>query len=128
MNGPTNATLDSATGIFTWRPMVSQAISTNLVAVVVSDSGVPPSYATNNFNVLVIPVTPPSFGAVTASAGQINLLINGPQGPDYTLLSSTDLSTWSVQSVIASPTLPLRLQQPISTNAPAQFFRIQVGP
>jgi glucuronoarabinoxylan endo-1,4-beta-xylanase len=124
----TNATLDAVTGLFTWRPMVSQANSTNLVTVVVSDSGVPPSSATNSFNVVVSPLTPISLGAVTASTGHINLLINGPQGPDYTLLSSTDLSTWSVQSLIASPTLPLRLQQPIATNIPAEFFRIQIGP
>jgi hypothetical protein len=58
----------------------------------------------------------------------MKLLIDGPQGPDYTVLSSADLINWSPQFEIDSPSLPLRLQEPIPTNIRAQFFRIQVGP
>jgi hypothetical protein len=131
LNGPTNATLtklDATDAVFVWRPSVNQANTTNLITVVVTDSQVPPFSATNSFNVVVNPLVPVNFAPATATGGWLNLLINGPQGPDYTVQTSTDLINWSAQFMIESPTMPLQLQEPITTNLPNQFFRIQIGP
>ena len=52
--GPaTNATINAASGIFTWTPTQAQ-IGTNSFSVVVTDSGSPPLSATQSFNVTVV--------------------------------------------------------------------------
>lgn len=58
---PTNATINAATGVFTWTPTVSQ-VGTNLVTVVVSDNGTPSLSATQSFFVTVVaPNHPPTI-------------------------------------------------------------------
>ena len=131
LNGPTNATLTTdgsgTRSIFTWRPLVSQAGTTNPVSVQVTDSGTPNLSATNYFNVVVSPLNQPVLGSVTFSNGQVNLVVNGDQGPDYTLLTSTDLINWQALFTTNSPLLPLLLVDTNSTDA-ARFYRIQLGP
>ncbi|HZR18234.1 MAG TPA: lamin tail domain-containing protein, partial [Verrucomicrobiae bacterium] len=39
---PPNATIDPRTGAFTWNPTATQAPSTNLIRVAVTDNGIPP--------------------------------------------------------------------------------------
>jgi glucuronoarabinoxylan endo-1,4-beta-xylanase len=131
LNGPTNATLTTdgsgTSGIFTWRPLVSQAGTTNPVSVLVTDSGTPNLSVTNNFNVIVNPLNQPVLGSITLSNGQVNLVVNGEQGPDYTLLTSTDLINWQALFTTNSPLLPLLLVDTNSADA-ARFYRIQLGP
>lgn len=131
LNGPANATLTTdgsgTNGIFTWRPPVSQAGTTNPVSVKVADSGSPSLSATNNFNVIVNPLNQPILGPVTLSSGQVGLVVNGDQGPDYTLLTSTDLINWQALFTTNSPLLPVTLVDTNSTDA-ARFYRIQAGP
>jgi glucuronoarabinoxylan endo-1,4-beta-xylanase len=132
INGPTNATLTTdgsgTNGIFTWRPLVSQAGATNPVSVQVTDNGTPNLSATNNFNVIVNPLNQPVLSSVTLSNGQVNLVVNGEQGPDYTLLTSTNLTTsWQVLFTTNSPQIPLMLVDTNVTDA-ARFYRIQLGP
>ncbi|HEY4983968.1 MAG TPA: cadherin repeat domain-containing protein, partial [Verrucomicrobiae bacterium] len=56
--GPTNAVIDTNTGIITWTPTVAQSDTTNLITTVVTDNGLPPLSATNSFNVIVLaPIT-----------------------------------------------------------------------
>ncbi len=50
---PTGATLSSATGVFSWIPNSAQGASTNLFTVKVTDNGVPPLSATQQFTVIV---------------------------------------------------------------------------
>ncbi len=51
-NGPNGAAISSA-GLFTWAPSEAQGPSTNIVAVRVTDDGVPPLSATNTFTIVV---------------------------------------------------------------------------
>jgi glucuronoarabinoxylan endo-1,4-beta-xylanase len=129
--GPTNATLTAdgsgTNAIFTWRPRVSQVGTTNPVSVQVTDSGSPNLSATNNFNVIVNPLTQPVLGSVTFSNGLVNLVVNGDQGPDYTLLTSTDLINWQALFTNNSPLMPITLVDTNSTDA-ARFYRVQIGP
>jgi len=132
LSGPTNATLTQiniTNAVFAWRPLVSQADTTNLVAVKVTENGAPNLSATNSFTVTVNPITNPVVGSVTVLGGQVNLMVSGPQGPDYTLLTTTNLMTgsWQVLYTTNSPVTPLTL---VDTNPadPARFYRIQLGP
>jgi O-glycosyl hydrolase len=124
--GATLTSLNATNALFTWRAPVSKANTTNLVAVVATDNGTSLS-ATNNFNVVVNAATNPVIGSFTLSQGQLSMTVNGPQGPDYTLLTSTDLLNWQAVFTTNSPAMPYTN---IDTNLgePARFYRLQIGP
>jgi hypothetical protein len=52
---PTNATINPASGLFSWRPTLAQTPSANLIVVRVTDDGLPPLSATRPFLVNVVP-------------------------------------------------------------------------
>jgi predicted secreted protein len=124
--GSTLTPLDPTTALFIWRAPVSQANTTNVVTVAVTDNTTSLS-ATDSFNVIVNTVTNPVIGSVSASAGQVSLTVNGPQGPDYTLWTSTDLVSWQSLFTTNSPSIPLTVTD---TNAvdPQRFYKFQIGP
>jgi len=123
---PAEATLSSS-GLFGWRPLVSQANTTNLIRIQVTDSGSPPLSATNSFNVVVNAVTNPVIGQLNLAASQFSMTVNGPRGPDYTFLTSTNLTDWQPLFTTNSPVTPFTL---VDTNltAPARFYLLQIGP
>ncbi len=123
---PANATVSSS-GLFSWRPSVSQANTTNVIQIQVAASGTPTLSATNRFNVVVNPVTPPEIGPASLSPGQISMAVNGPQGPDYTLWTSTNLADWTTLLITNSPPIPFNLTL-TNSAVPAQYFRLQIGP
>jgi len=49
---PLGASIDPATGVFTWTPTSSQIPSTNIISVKVTDSGTPAMSATGTFTVI----------------------------------------------------------------------------
>ena len=93
---------------FTWRPLVGQAGTTNLVTVQVSDGGTPALSATNSFTVVVNPLASPAISAITVSGGQVVLTATGTIGPDYTVWASTNLVNWQALMTSNSPALPFR--------------------
>jgi hypothetical protein len=125
--GPTNATLVSSNGIFNWRPLVTQANTTNPVTVVVTDNGTPGLSATQSFSVVVNPLTVPTVTVPGLMGGQIGFSISGQAGPDYSVQSSSNLTGWNTIFITNSPAMPFTW----TTNAsalPQQFYRIKVGP
>ncbi len=128
LNGPAYATLNATNGIFTWRPRVSQAHTTNLVTVRVADDGTPSLSATNSFTVTVNALAQPVMGSIAASGEQVSLVVNGPAGPDYTLLTSTNLTGWQVLFTTNSPAMPVWLADTNLNAVPMRFYRIQLGP
>ena len=127
LSAPVNGTLNPSNGIFRWRPLVSQAGTANPVSVQVTDNGTPNLSATNNFMVTVNPLVRPVLDSITVSNDQISLVVNGTQGPDYTLLTSTDLINWQALFTTNSPLMPLTMVDNNATNA-IRFYRIQLGP
>ena len=123
---PANATVSSS-GLFSWRPLVSQANTTNLIHIQVTDSGSPPLSATNSLNVVVNAVTNPVIGQLNLAPEDFSMTVNGPQGPDYTLLTSTNLTDWQPLLTTNSPATPFTLFD-TNLNAPARFYRFQIGP
>jgi hypothetical protein len=127
VQAPTNATLNSSSGVFVWRPAVAQANTTNLVAIRVTDNGSPALSATNTFTVTVPLLSPPVISSIRNASAQLSLTINGAVGPDYTLLTSTNLLAWQPMLTTNPPALPMTL---VLTNdaSPQRFYRVELGP
>jgi hypothetical protein len=129
LNAPATATLDPSTGIFSWRPPVSSANTTNIVSIAVSNNGLPVLSATNTFKIVVNPLAPTTITPSAVSGQSINLLVNGTQGPDYTLQATTNLlGTWQSVLTTNSPAIPWSFTYTNSGNSPDMFFRIELGP
>jgi hypothetical protein len=126
-SAPTNATLNTNSGAFSFRPLVSQANTTNLISLEVTDSENPPMSATNSFTITVNPLTLPQVSSVGWSNGQFVLQVGGQSGPDYEIQTSTNLTQWSMAFTTNSPAMPFIWQNVAATNA-ASFYRIVVGP
>ncbi len=115
VSAPGNATLDPATGVFTWTPTEAQGPSTNVITVRVTDNGSPPLSDTRSFTIFVNEVnsapilTVPStqmineLATLTATNTATDLdipaniltfaLVAAPSG--MTLDSTTGVVTWT---------------------------------
>jgi hypothetical protein len=127
MSGPPNSTVGAASGVFSWRPSVNQAGTTNVITVKAANNSTPSQGATNSFVVFVNPLSKPVLSSLLVQPGQVRLLIAGPSGPDYTLATSTNLMDWQVLIITNSPALPMTLED-TNVGRTTSFYRIQIGP
>jgi hypothetical protein len=125
--GATNASLNTNSGAFSFRPLVTQANSTNNFTLKVSDNGTPPLSAAQSFSVIVNPPSAPGIGNISAAGGQFSFNVSGQSGPDYAIETSTNLTQWSNVFITNSPALPFNWTT-TSTNSPQRFYRIKLGP
>ena len=128
-NPPAGAGVDSNSGIFTWRPAISQSPGTQTVSVVVSDNGIPSMAATQNFSVAVTRPAYPLLYNPTVTNGQFALWISGDAGPDYLFQTSSNLLSWSTISTSTPSVTPFWWM--ITNNNPQppfQFYRVILGP
>ena len=99
VSGPAGALLDPTSGLFTWTPTAAQSPSTNLVAVRVTDDGLPPLSDTKNFNVVV----------TASSSGPVLSLRTNQFITEGTLLSlvltasAPDPGTTNAYSLVSGP-------------------------
>lgn len=124
---PTNATINTNSGVLSWRPLVTQANSTNSFTVKVTDSGTPNLSATQSFLVTLNPLPPPQISSVTLNGGQLVLQAVGDSGPDYQIQTSTNLINWNTLFTTNSPAMPF-VWTNSGLNSQKQFFRISAGP
>jgi hypothetical protein len=125
---PTGATLNATSGVFSWRPAVAQAGTTNLIRLRVTDNGTNTLSATQSFTAFVNPLAAPAVAATTGSNGEVQLLVSGDAGPDYTVQASTNLTNWTVLLTTNSPVTPFPW---VDTNAGSflrRFYRVLLGP
>jgi glucuronoarabinoxylan endo-1,4-beta-xylanase len=130
LGAPTNATLtplNNTNAVFTWRPLVSQANTTNPITVKVAD-GTPGLSATNSYTIKVNPLAQPTVSSISMSGGRVSLVATGAVGPDYTLWDSTNLTSWQVLFTSNSPVTPVTLVDTNFNANPVRFYRIQLGP
>jgi glucuronoarabinoxylan endo-1,4-beta-xylanase len=130
LGAPTNATLtplNNTNAVFTWRPLVSQANTTNPITVKVAD-GTPGLSATNSYTIKVNPLAQPTVSSISVLGGQVSLVATGAVGPDYTLWASTNLTSWQVLFTSNSPVTPVTLVDTNFNAHPVRFYRIQLGP
>jgi hypothetical protein len=128
LTAPTNAAINAGSGVLSWRPIVTQANTTNQFAVSVADSGTPSMSATQSFAVTVAPLARPAVSAMSPVAGQLVLQVSGDNGPDYQIQSSTNLVNWNGVFTTNSPPMPFVWTNNITSGPPMNFFRILVGP
>ncbi len=128
LNGPVGSGVNPATGLFSWRPKVSQADSTNPVAIVARDNGTPSLSATQNFLVTVGPLALPAVSSPALSNGVFRMAVNGDYGPDYQVWSSSNLFDWQLLTQTNSPGLPFTWSDPNATNFASRFYRVVLSP
>jgi hypothetical protein len=125
--GATNATLNTNSGAFSFRPLVTQADTTNNFTLQVSDKGTPSLSATQSFSVAVNPLSAPGMSSISFAGGQPTFIVSGQSGPDYAIEASTNLAQWSSVFITNSPVLPFTWTDTV-TNSPQRFYRIKLGP
>jgi len=126
--GATNATLNPGSGAFSFRPLVTQAASTNQFILQVSDHGTPPLSATQSFSVVVNPLSAPGVSNLSFAGGQFSFQVGGQSGPDYGIESSTNLTQWSHVFITNSPLVPFVWTDTGTSNLPQRFYRVKLGP
>ena len=86
VHGPSNATIDPATGVFSWTPTESEGPGTYPVTIHVADDAVPGLHAWETFHIVVAEVNnPPSAIALSGSTVKERVL-----GATVGVLSATD--------------------------------------
>jgi hypothetical protein len=125
---PAGATIGTNTGIFTWRPPVSQANTTNVVQVKVADNGTPVLSATQSFSVKVNPLAAPTLSAMAVGSGGFGFQVGGDFGPDYWIQASTNLLDWSTVFTTNSPAVPFDWVDTEAGVWPARFYRVRLAP
>jgi hypothetical protein len=127
---PTNATINSSSGIVTWRPYIAQANSTNAFTVTVTDNDSPAKSASQSFTVYVNPATSPTNSLAAYTNGIFSMEISGIAGPNYIIQVSTNLSSTNWQTLYTTnpATLPFTFTDTNASNYTAQFYRVLLGP
>ncbi|HWY76964.1 MAG TPA: LamG-like jellyroll fold domain-containing protein, partial [Verrucomicrobiae bacterium] len=128
LTSPAGAGINPITGLFNWRPAIAQAGGTYPMGVAVFNNGLPSLGVTQNFTVSVLVPAQPVFGAPTWSNGIFQSSISGDTGPDYSVLSSTDLANWTQIFTTNSPPTPWLFTDFAATNNGPRFYRVQLGP
>jgi autotransporter-associated beta strand protein len=124
---PQGATINSTTGVITWRPTISQSPSTNTFTVMVTDGATPPMSSTQTFSVVVLQPLRPALSSPTLNAGKFVFTVNGSQGPDYDIYTATNLlHGWQLLMVTNPGTLPFLFSDPAVLQQ--RYYKIQLGP
>ena len=131
LTGATNATLtqvNNTNANFSFRPLVTQANSTNSFELEVSVSNTPSLSATQSFSIIVNPLSSPGISNISFARGQFSFDVSGQSGPDYEIEVSTNLTRqWSSVFITNSPDVPF-VWTDTNSAAPQQFYRVKLGP
>ncbi|MBN2703082.1 MAG: lamin tail domain-containing protein [Pontiellaceae bacterium] len=125
MDAPAGASIESSTGQFSWTP---SAPSTNLVGIVVTDSGVPSLSDTTWFEVKVVPL--PSIEAANISGTDFSLNWLSQSGLTYRIYYKEALTDpeWQAITPPIAGDGALQIFNGSITNAPSGFIVIGVEP
>jgi len=95
LGAPPGAQIDPASGLFSWRPTLADANTTNLIQVQVTDNGSPKLNDSKTFRAIVNAPRPVSLTAADYKTGRFTLKVSGPAGLDYVIMTSTNLMSWT---------------------------------
>jgi len=129
LNPPAGAAINATNGLLAWRPAIAQSPSTNLLTVVVADSGMPTLSATQSFTVVVLQPLAPTFATPAINAGQFQSPITGSVGPDYSVYAATNiLGGWQLLFTTNPVAMPFFWSDAAVTNYVRRFYRVLIGP
>lgn len=128
VSAPTNATINPSSGLFIWRPVVTQANFTNVITLRVVNNAAPGLSATQSFMATINSVSTPSMSNAQLSSGAFSFQIAGGVGPDYLIQTSTNLSAWSTVLNTNPVTMPFLWADSNPANDSARFYRVLLGP
>jgi mono/diheme cytochrome c family protein len=128
INPPSGAGINPENGLLTWRPLIAQAGSSNLLTIAVSDSGSPALAATQSFWVTINRPAAPGLSSLLAGPGWFSVLVSGDVGPDYSIQGSTNLVHWTLFQTTNPPGLPFLFTDPGASNYHQRFYRVLLGP
>ena len=94
---PTGATVNTNTGVFTWQPGDAQGGTTNVLSIIVTDSGQPSGSATQSFTVIVRDTRPD----LTLGIGTTALLSGGSGSVPLTLHSGVDVTNLNLTLAVS---------------------------
>lgn len=125
-SAPSGARLTSDTGVFSWRPPVAFAGTSNYVQIRVTDDSPIPLSALSGFAIQVTSLTPAVLEPALLPNGAFRVRVTGSLGPDYILQASPNASDWVSLQTNTPATVPLDFTDlKPSTN---RFYRIRLGP
>ncbi len=127
-NPPVGATLNPATGLFSWRPGVAAANTTNIVQVSVTDNSTPPLSDTKSFTVTVNPLAPVVLTSLGYTNSQFKLQVSGTTGPDYIIMTSGSLTNWTDLTTNLSPATPFQYIDTNALSSTNRFYRVRLSP
>ena len=125
---PAGVTLNPGSGLFSWRPGVATANTTNTVQVSVTDNSTPPLSDTKSFTVTVNPLAPVILTPLGYTNGQFKLQISGTTGPDYIIMTSGSLTNWTDLTTNLSPTTPFQYTDTNALSSTNRFYRVRLSP
>ena len=125
---PSGSAIDPKSGLFSWRPTITQSPSTQSVVVVVSDNGDPVKSASQSFSVTVLQPSSPTLGIASVTSNRLGFWVSGDAGPDYKIQASTNLMSWSAIATSNSPDVPFFWVDPNPAILPQRFYRALLGP
>lgn len=128
LNPPAGANINGASGLFTWRPGVTLANTTNTIQVRVQDNGLPVLAATQAFNVIVNPLAPVVLTAINFTNGVFRLQVEGIEGPDYVLMAATNQSGWTDLTTNTPSEVPFQFTDPQAGSFPTRSYRVRLQP
>lgn len=128
LNAPPGAAVNFTNGVFTWRPAIAQANTTNLITLLAQNSATPALTATQHFVVTVTSVAAPTIANSLLTDGTYSFEVGGGLGPDYLIQTSTNLADWLTVLSNTPVALPFRWTNSNPSIDAVRFYRIRLGP
>ena len=132
VSGPAGCSVDSSTGVVTWRPTIAK--SGAAYPIVIKATEKEGGLSSNlSFQTIVNPATAPQvttswIAGSEGSSAQLQISMSGQVGPDYTVWASEDLVSW-VNLTTTTPTVfPYVWADPNAANFSKRFYRVKLGP
>jgi len=132
VSGPAGCSVDSSTGVVTWRPTIAK--SGAAYPIVIKATEKEGGLSSNlSFQTTVNPATAPQvttswIAGSEGSSAQLQISMSGQVGPDYTVWASEDLVNW-VNLTTTTPTVfPYVWADPNAANFSKRFYQVKLGP
>jgi hypothetical protein len=126
VNPPPGASISSS-GLFSWRPSVSLANTTNVIQIRVVDDAAPGASDAKSFQIVLTSLLPVVLTPLGPSNGVFHFRVNGTAGPDYVIMTSSNLTQWSDLATNYAPSIPFEFSDPnYVTNS--HLYRVRLSP